>query len=92
MSDSSKAYVAETCLMCNGWTSFRKPDSLNDFTKAASECRRQVNNGTNLVKDVKIVTFYDQIWNLHEKYIEISTNISGIGSLFREISVKMSEM
>ena len=32
------------------------------------------------------------IWNHHEKYIEISTNMPVIGSVIREIAVKMSEM
>ena len=59
---------------------------------AAGECRRQVKNVTKLVKNVKIVEFHDHIWNHHEKYIELCTNIPGIGSLIREIAVKMSEM
>ena len=32
------------------------------------------------------------IWNHHETCIQISANIPGIGSLIREIDVKMSEM
>ena len=43
-------------------------------------------------KIVKIVEFHDHIWNRHEKYIKISTNMPGIGALFSEIAVKMSEM
>ena len=42
-------------------------------------------------KNVKILEFRDHIWNHHEKYIEISTNMPGIGSVNREIAVKMSE-
>ena len=36
--------------------------------------------------------FGDYIWNHHEKCIQKSTNMPGIGSLIREIDVKMSEM
>ena len=56
---------------------------------AADECRRQVKNLTKFVKNVEIVEFHD-IWNHYEKYIEISTNIPGIGSIIREIAIKMS--
>ena len=49
-------------------------------------------NLPNYVKNVKIVEFHDHIWNRHEKYIKISTNMPGIGALFSEIAVKMSEM
>ena len=35
--------------------------------------------------------FHDHIWNHHEKYIEISTNIPVIGSLIREIAIKISK-
>ena len=45
-----------------------------------------------LGKNVTILEFHDHIWNHHEKYIEISTNMPGIGSVNREITVKMSEM
>ena len=36
--------------------------------------------------------FHDHIRNHDEKCIQISTNMPGIGSLFREIAVEMSEM
>ena len=35
---------------------------------------------------------YDHIWSHHEKCIEISTNMIAIGSVIREIAVKMSEV
>ena len=35
--------------------------------------------------------FNDHIWSRHEKCIKISTNIPGIGSVNREITIKMSE-
>ena len=54
---------------------------------AAGECRRQVKNVTNLVKNVTIVEFHDYIWNHREKYIQNSTNMPSIGSLIREIDV-----
>ena len=59
---------------------------------AAGECRRQVKKLTNLVKNVNILEFHDNIWHHHEKYIQISTNMPNIGSLIREIAVKMLEM
>ena len=45
----------------------------------------------NLERNVKIVQCHHHIWNHHEKYIEISTNIPVIGSLICEITVKVSE-
>ena len=36
--------------------------------------------------------FHDHIWNHHEKCIQISTNMPGIGSLIRKIDVKISEI
>ena len=35
--------------------------------------------------------YHDHIWNHHEKCIQISTNMPGIGSENREIAVKISE-
>ena len=64
---------------------------LNAF-HAAGECRRHVQNCTTNVKNVKIVELYYQIWIHHEKCIQISTNMPGIGSLIREIAVEISEM
>ena len=40
----------------------------------------------------KMLEFHDHIWNQHEKCIQISTNMPGIGSLIREIAVKISDM
>ena len=61
---------------------------------AAAECRRQVKNGKKKIgkKRVKIVEFHDHIWNHHKKYIQISTNIPGIGSVNRETDVNKSDM
>ena len=33
----------------------------------------------NLVTNVKLVEFHDHIWNNYGKYIQISTNMPGIG-------------
>ena len=41
---------------------------------------------------IKIVEFHGYIWNRREKYIQKSTNMSGIGSLIREIDVTNSEI
>ena len=35
--------------------------------------------------------FHRHIWSHHAKWIEISTNMPGIGSLIREIHVKIEE-
>ena len=35
--------------------------------------------------------FHGHIWNHHEKRIQQSTNMPGIGSLICEIDIKMSE-
>ena len=62
---------------------------LNAF-HAAGECRRHIENVTNLVKNVKIVEFHDHIWNYHDKNIQKSINMPG--SLIREIDVNISEI
>ena len=38
-----------------------------------------------------MLEFHDHIWNHHEKCIQISTNMPGIGSANREVAVKMLE-
>ena len=43
-------------------------------------------------KKIKIVELHDHIWNHHEKYIQKSTNMPGIGSLIREIDITISEI
>ena len=65
--------------------------SVNAF-HAAGECRPQVKNVKNVVTNVEIVEFHDQIRNHNEKCIQISTNMPGIGSLIREIAVEISEI
>ena len=64
---------------------------INAF-HAAGECRRQVNRITYFVKNVKIVEFHDHIWNHHEKCIQISTNMPGIGSLICEIILEIKDL
>ena len=44
------------------------------------------------VKNVKNVEFHDHIWNHHEKCIQMSTNMPGIGSLIRETAVYISDI
>ena len=39
-----------------------------------------------------ILEFHDHIWNHHSKCIQKSTNMPGIGSLIREMDVKMPEI
>ena len=62
------------------------------LSTAAGECRRQVINLTHFVKNVNILEFHGHVWNHHEKCIQQSTNMPGIGSLIREIDMKMSEI
>ena len=38
-----------------------------------------------------ILEFHDHFWNRTEKYIPLSTNMAGIGSLIREIDVKFQK-
>ena len=47
---------------------------------------------TNIFKNVNILEFHDHIWNHRKKCIQTSTNIPGVGSLIREIDVKISEI
>ena len=42
--------------------------------------------------NVNIFEIDEHIWNHHEKCIQKSTNMPGIGSLIREIAVKISEI
>ena len=71
-------------------SAFHHIQSVNAF-HAAGECRRHVKKLTHFVQNVKIVEFHDHIWNHHEKYIQTSTNMPGIGSIIREIDAKISE-
>ena len=47
-----------------------------------------VHKFTKIVKNVKIVEFHYHIWNHHEKCIQISTNMPGIGLVIREIVIE----
>ena len=60
-------------------------------TRQASADGRLERRRKHVVKNVKIVEFHDHTWNHHEKCIEISTNMPGIGSLIREIDFNISE-
>ena len=42
-------------------------------------------------KNVKIVECHDYIWNHHEKYNQISTNMASIGSVILKIAFEMLE-
>ena len=59
---------------------------------AAGMGRRQFKNVTKVSTKVKIVEYHDKIWNYHEKCIQISTNMPGIGSLIHEIHVKITKI
>ena len=61
--------------------------SINAYHAARMSRRhRQVQNFPKMLKGSKILEFHDHIWNHHEKCIQISTNMPGIGSLIREIT------
>ena len=59
--------------------------SVNTF-HATSVSRRQIKNVTKNSKNSKILEFGDYIGNQHEKFIQISTNMPGIGLENCEIS------
>ena len=61
---------------------------LNTY-HAAGECRRQVKDLRNVVKNVKIVEFHYHFWNHHEKCIQMSTNMPSIGLVIPEITCQM---
>ena len=63
---------------------------LNTY-HAAGECRRQVKNITNFVKNVNIVELRYHIQNHHEKCIQTSTNMPSIGLVIPEITCEMLE-
>ena len=60
-------------------------------TRQASVADKSTNL-TQFVKNVRMVEFYDHIWNHNEKWIQISTTMPGIGSLIPEIDVDISEI
>ena len=59
---------------------------------AAGECRQRVKNFTKYSKNDNVSEMSWHIWDHHGKCIQISTNITGIGSLIREIDVNISEI
>ena len=63
---------------------------INTF-HATGVSRRQVTN-FKMFKTNNNLEFHDHIWKHHEKCIQISTNMSDIGSLFREKAVQMSDL
>ena len=78
--------------MNQGWaiSSFRACIVFSNNTYNVS--RRQDQNVKKIVKNVNILEFGYYIWNPYEKCIQQSTSMPGIGSLIREIDVKISEI
>ena len=70
----------------------RFPLTLSTRQASADDRAQNLTNVKCCKKKIKIVEFHDHIWNHGEKYIQISTNMPGIGSVNREIVVEMSEM
>ena len=79
------------CFTSGKWDIYNFLCIFNAF-HVAGECRRQVKQITNFVKDVNILEFGYYIWYPYEKCIQKSPNMPGIGSLIREIDVKISEI
>ena len=65
---------------------------LINTNHAAGASRRQVQHFTKLSKNVNVLKFHDRIWNHYEKYIQMSPNMPGIGSLICEIDINNSEI
>ena len=65
-------------------------NSYNAF-HAAGVTRLQIKYDTKCCKNVEIIEFQYNIWNHHGKCIQISTNMPCIGSLIREIKVKIQQ-
>ena len=57
-------------------------------TRQASADDRSKNE-QKFVQNVKIMELYDYIWYHHEKCIQISTNMPGIGLVIPEITCQM---
>ena len=66
---------------------YRYPYHATDVSK-----RQEVQKFKNKFKHSNIPEFCDYIWNHHKKFKQISTNMPGIGSIIRELDVKMSEI
>ena len=64
---------------------------LNNTYHVAGECRRQEQNVTNVVKNVKIVECPYHIQNPREKCIQIGTNMPCVGLVIPEITCEMLE-
>ena len=54
--------------------------------------REQTTKSYKISQNFIILEFHYHIWNHHEKCIQISTNMPGIGSLICEIDVKISQI
>ena len=63
------------CMAIRWWDDCESKGGLLNAFHAAGECRRQVKNLTNFVKNFKIVEFHNHIRNHHEQCIQISTNM-----------------
>ena len=54
--------------------------------------RRHVQNVPTFLKNTNSFEFHDHIWNHQEKCIQMSTNMTGIGSLIRSNSKKFERI
>ena len=74
--------IASTCIV---WAKKLIPCGMREQT-TCQRCPK-------MLKNVSILKFRDHIWNHHEKWIQISTNIPGyICSLIREIHTNIPEI
>ena len=58
--------------------------SADDRSKFQQKCQKLSKLFNLMSKIVKIVQFHEYIWNLHEKCIQMSTNMPSIGLVIRE--------
>ena len=65
------------------------PSSTTSFGLSG---REQTTGRKQSGQKVNIFEFHKYTWNHHVKFIPISTNMPGIGSLIREMDVNISEI
>ena len=70
-------------LFPNMWTKL----TLNMRQALADDSHKMSQN----CQKLPLLEFHDHIWNHHEKFIQISTNMPGIGLVIPEIPCEMSE-
>ena len=57
-----------------------RESSADEMFKMSQNCKKKCQHN---------LEFHDHIWNHHDKYIQKSTNMPAIGSLIREMELKV---